>query len=805
MITPRQSRCPGCRARALAKGSWLALALFSLLALQGPYLRAQAGRSGGTAGLLDQGLRKYEEGSFEEAVTLFEKAFAASPTSDAVLRFVDRASAARIFAMVGADDERISGIGRKLLELSHKVSRSVQEDPAAIQTAVEDALGAAGQDQLVKMLEATNRFGRNLVPALISTLADQSLARRSAAIVWIGTRIGRDAVPALLAARKHEDPTVRYNVARLLGARLLRDRVSTGPLKAMAEKDSEEEVRDAAKTSLDAILADLGGDYSSLSAPQLLVDTAYNVYYLRPHQNPFAGSEYGARVYRLEGGAVLSQRVLPSQLSGMMAKQALEDALELDPSFDQAQVLTLCNDAALVADYDLNAAHYAAAGGGASDDATTILAEQRAYVDYVLRGRLRMWPQKVLYSGLEQALADGKSTVARTLVDVVRETDPAGSVPEPLVRALEDTNSRLVRVTAAIAIAHWNPVSRDFDAGKQVVSILSEALLSSGVRTVQKAMGNRRVANYLDEVFRELNMETYSPIASIEEAVYAVTSAPPDLVVVDEEVPFGVVGSGASSGSVAPINAFVDELRKNYRSANVPVLVVVPSGQIAKAKDRYESAERKVWVAPDSIDKLTLSNTLLDQLFAAKDEAKEAASRYAAEAAEAVARLASVQTSLPVKDCVDSLRQALKNRPQEVRLPAVRALGSLRAGSSAGELAALFAASDSPKSLRVEAMRAVGKILRSQPGTAPGQILSVIEAGMKDMDLELRSAAWFAFGGAGSDGKRALAFLLQKAPEGAGSSESHTPEDAGGGEEPAATDADSDSSLPDLDLDSVTQ
>src|SRR5262249_28630213 len=167
------------------------------------------------------------------------------------------------------------------------------------------------------------------------------------------------------------------------------------------------------------------------------------------------------------------------------------------------------------------------------------------------------------------------------------------------------------------------------------------------------------------------NMESYTPIDSIERAYDAVVSSPPDLVIMDEQVSV-MDNHGTSAPSVAPINYFVNELRKNYRSANVPVVVIVPAARLDAAKQSYQSAERKVWIASDTLDRIGLKNAVFDKIFQDKDDSKVLATRVATSAAEALEYLSSVGTRFPVKKSVPALRTVLKNRPDEVRIPCIR-------------------------------------------------------------------------------------------------------------------------------------
>ena len=703
--------------------------------------------------LLDQGFYSFEEGDFNNAVVAFERAFALNPTNDAILDFVERATAADVYRMVRSQDARVAGIGRQILRSSTRSFKIKLNDPERIRQAVEEVLQSEGQEQLTKMIQYTATFGRNVVPYLLPGLADSDLSRRTAAMLWIGRQIGLDAVPVLQVARKYPDPTVRRNVASLLGSPRVRHAVSLATLQAMVELDSSADVRAAASQSLAAILAELNGHGKSLTAKEYFLENAYR-YYLYPHRNPFASTYYTPTIYRLEGDQIVGERIAAFQFSERMAQQALEESLEIDPSFFEAQVLTLCNDAAQVYEYDLHSDHSSKNEG--QEDTKAVLESQRLYVDLILRNRLLFWPEDVGYAALLQALDDGRPDVARKVVDMFQETGRNGAVPGSLIKALENSDSRLLRIAAATALAFWNPTSSTFEQGGQVVSLLSEGVVSSGVRTAVRVMGDNRLANRVEGLLRSFNMESRSAINDIALAYDAVVTSPPDVLIMDE-----AVLNDSGKKEIAPVNAFLNEIRKNYRSANVPVVVIVSSADLVQGKERYESKGRNVWVVPDSVDGQGLGS-LFSKFFSNKDDAKARATDLAQHAAEAIEYLSRVPTRIPVKESVPALLRVLKNRPDEVRIPCIKALGNLRQINGAGELASVFANPENSHEVRVEAMRSVGKALRDAEAQAPQAVLETIAEGMRSADPELRKVSWFAFSDSGVDPERRYEALVSQ-------------------------------------------
>jgi len=739
--------------------------------------------------LLKEGFEKFQEGDNTAARSAFEKALAADPSDDQILAFVEGVGAAEVYELLTSGDANLAGIGVEILRLRSQAAVARSDDAEATKTAVQSVMEGEDTDPVV----IRNRhfyaksIGRNLVPYLIPYLGDNELDRRAQAMTWI-VLIGPDALPPLVAACKHPNGRIRTNVAALLGARSLRHPYSLGYLRAMQQTDELKEVQDEAGRAFEANIGELNGSAGPIDDAKLYFLRTANQFYLNPYRNPFDTRRYSPMVYKLDGENVVGVKVLPFQVSEEMAKQCITEALILDAEYAAARVLNLCNDAARIVEYDENAAWYATQDG--HEDIKALVAQQKPYIDYVLRNRILSAPSPLLFAAIQQGALDGRSEVARTLVRAAQTIGLKGVVPSALVRALEDENSRLVRMAAAITLAYWNPAD-DFDAGQQVIDILANAVETSGVRTVVKGMGNERLANRFDAIFRDkLNIESLFHDSNVEELLHTLRKSPPDIVFLDEEIGYATVEQAR-----APINAIVTELRKDYRTVDVPVIVAVDPARVNQAKQDLESEERKVIVVAANIDHVALGETVINPLFAGKEDGKALATKLASEAARALESLASVRTELPVASATESLVRVLANRPDSVRIPCLGALGHLQVTAHVGTVAHVFEDTNNKIDVRRAAMTAVGRILAASSG-APSDVLQIILKGCQEGDAQAREASWVAFGRSGASAEAHLQLLESGAPAaGAGAG-------AGAGDDPApAGDDDDDDDDLDLDLD----
>ena len=117
---------------------------------------------------------------------------------------------------------------------------------------------------------------------------------------------------------------------------------------------------------------------------------------------------------------------------------------------------------------------------------------------------------------------------------------------------------------------------------------------------------------------------------------------------------------------------------------------------------------------------------------------------------------------MPVAQAVSSLGQVLTNRPDNVRIPCLEALGHLRATGLLAQVAQVFANLDNSAAVRKAAMTAVGKAL-SASDKASDDVLLIIKKGCIESNPGIRQAAWIAFGRSGASAEDHLALIQSKA------------------------------------------
>ena len=176
----------------------LALAVFVQIVAMHARTEAQSG----VQGLFAEGVRNYREGNYDQAIQDFEKLFQEAPTNDAIVDVLDEVALSVVVQMVADDDRRISGIGRTFFRIRREKNLRRSSDAQVLTTALSDYFKADAQNRHRMRIEFPLKYGRNLVPGLISRLASPDAETRTAAEMLIAYG-GLDAVPVLAAAGHH--------------------------------------------------------------------------------------------------------------------------------------------------------------------------------------------------------------------------------------------------------------------------------------------------------------------------------------------------------------------------------------------------------------------------------------------------------------------------------------------------------------------------------------------------------------------------------------------------------------------------
>jgi HEAT repeat protein len=267
-------------------------------------------------------------------------------------------------------------------------------------------------------------------------------------------------------------------------------------------------------------------------------------------------------------------------------------------------------------------------------------------------------------------------------------------------------NDKRVRYAAAEALVRLAP-TRPFAASAKVVENLSAALGESGSRVVLIVARDTQVRNRLAGIVRDLN-HLPVPVPTGKQGLLRARSTPvQDAIIVHTELNQGGMADDLRTEQMIKL------IGEDYRSAGTPVFVVTPSRMVAQRRGLFPQARA---VLPDNVDPIVLKGEL-ERLWSASatrpDDPKRKAVDIARSAAEAIAEADTRRSVFNLSGTIPALIDAIERQPDEVRVPALRALGNLRARESVDKVAVVF---DNSKRLDVRAAAAycLGEALRGQ-------------------------------------------------------------------------------------------
>jgi HEAT repeat protein len=311
---------------------------------------------------------------------------------------------------------------------------------------------------------------------------------------------------------------------------------------------------------------------------------------------------------------------------------------------------------------------------------------------------------------------------------------PAGA---SLAAALTYFDKR-VRYAAAEALARLNPKSAFADY-ERVVENLSDAVGETGTRVILVVERDDNIRNRIMGILRELNYMPFGVESGIEAEQRARSFPSEDLIIVSTEL--NVKGEAKDFTATQ----FIDRLREDYRTNEIPVLVLTPRTKEEHVRGLVETRAAGV-ITPD-IDRTVLRDKL-EEIFSsekARRDSKARATAVAKSAAEALASLDPKRTIFNLGKAVPALTAALEKQPDEVRIPAMRALGNLQAKEALDKLAWVFTNKENRKPARVAAADAMGDIMKGGAGITPKIFVALKEA-LKEPDMDIFEACGRALG-----------------------------------------------------------
>ncbi|HBP20142.1 MAG TPA: hypothetical protein DEA08_20425 [Planctomycetes bacterium] len=292
-----------------------------------------------------------------------------------------------------------------------------------------------------------------------------------------------------------------------------------------------------------------------------------------------------------------------------------------------------------------------------------------------------------------------------------------------------------VRYAAAIALAHLNP-SVDFSNSEKVMENLIDALGESGQRVVLVVERDRAIRNRVVGLLRELGYMTFGVESGRDGLVRAKSFPSQDLVLVSSEL-----NPDGDGGEPIEIQ-FIDDLRADYRTKPVKVMVLTPEERAQNMQTLVDDGRALDVVTPE-VDKATLSDKLNRAFGSAEDQRDEKArsDKIAERAALAIASLSQGHTKYDINSAADALAKNVRRdtgRPDAVRLACLKALAAIGAPAKGAALEVLLREfRDDTNSIEVRRMLpvAIGELIKAQD--VSGDTFQVLKNALKDEDEQI--------------------------------------------------------------------
>lgn len=319
-----------------------------------------------------------------------------------------------------------------------------------------------------------------------------------------------------------------------------------------------------------------------------------------------------------------------------------------------------------------------------------------------------------------------------------------------------------VRYAAAIALAHLNPKA-SFSGANEVMTNLVDALGESGQRVVLVVERDRHHRNQLVGMLRDLGYMTFGLAGGREGLARARAFPSHDLVIVSTELNTRTLEDEVEPRGDEPLAyQFIDELRADYRTAPVKVMVLTPEERESEMQSLVDDG-RALDVLTPAIDRATLADKL-SRAFGSEADQRDEKSRsdaVAERAARAIASLDRRHSQFDISAAATALSQNVRRdagRPDAVRLAcleAISAIGPAASGPALEVMVREFRDETNSIELRRALPRAIGDVLRGS--AVSDDVFQALLGALAHSDEGVWEAAGYALGKAKLTGAQALA------------------------------------------------
>ncbi len=564
--------------------------------------------------------------------------------------------------------------GRQLADAVLQAVKQRIEDPqrlAALVKQLQDPLEEQRYRALAGLVEAR---GASVNP-LVAALADPARAAEHHNVRAALARLQSDAVGPLRGILESGDPLLAAQAADILGAMGARDAVLDLLLPFASEK-SDPRVRAAAGTALMRLVGKLP---EGAEAAGLLARMARE--YFDGRRSAKADVEGRAQVWEWDAAKkqVVGRELPVAEVNRKLGARLAREAFALAPDDGQVRLLYL---ATMLEE----AKHQNGLDKPLPSGEGTPAAKAAAFgvdtIDAVLKLAMETDHPAAAAAAAEILGRSGKAD------EVLRR----GSGPAPLALALRSGDRRL-RMAALAAILQLKP-GGPFPGSSYVPEALAFFVSTSGSRRVMVAAPSTQAATSLTAYLVPLGYEVHPATNGREAIRKLIASADYEMVFLD------------ASLSTPPPDLLIQELRRDGRTARLPVGVFAAEGMLEKAQ-RMVRGDRLAVAFPRPYSAETAKWEIGDVVKLAGPDEVPFAERQR-QAAQAIAWLAELSAHTPCPYNLQTVEDAARAALYVPHLGAQAAAMLANLGTPASQAALVDLASRPTQPLSVRKAAAVG-------------------------------------------------------------------------------------------------
>ncbi|MBK7874631.1 MAG: hypothetical protein IPJ77_02590 [Planctomycetes bacterium] len=669
--------------------------VFALAAFQAPLWATNLDEVTDT---FKQGVEQWQRGHEKEALDLFKKVLASSPTQEsAYALWTDPDIGYAVWRELLTSGGEAELVAKRLIDLARVERKARANNEDAIKALVAEATGSddpvARRSAIQKLSADHGEYAAAfLVGFLGSGMSDQDKTVRAMDTL---NRMSTDVVVPLCTALASEDAVQRRNLCHVLGT--IGDKRAAGYLAWLAASDADGSVKSAAQ---DAIQRAKWGQVDAVKA-FLAAGDGY-------HHRNLRDEEYSDVVWSWTGGKLVPTPIPRAIYNDELAKTAYDHALTANPASVEAL-------AGLARSYVAEASKLELLEKSGKDVGTwkSKVDEARLAVHAAGVPALDValgWAVKTNDSGTGAALC-------RVLGSLCKE--PCGSLNAALA-----SNEGALRSEAAVALATIG-LRAGAAPSADHVRLLGEAVGREVVRLAFVIDADEARGAALQAGLEKMGMFVSRWDSGAKALALARRTGGLDIVLASDK---------QKDITLAEI---VDELKSDERLGSVPVVVV------AESEEASQPFGERVAGLVKSADDLKV---VQDQLASGLGGDRALADDLARRAAEVLAHV-SHGGAVDLGATLGALQGAVVNRPDGVAIPAMAALGNAGGATQVPALLGVLADEARSEGVRIAAAHAVSGILGRNSSAVgaegAGQLQTVAASGAP---VPVRDAAARALG-----------------------------------------------------------